>query len=448
MTAQIKYLLFKGLAKKEEILFKSFLNLAKNDLAYQIVVLKANQVDADDPDIVILDELYELQDDEQKLADLPTVLVGDDHRKDDDNYITRPVQWSEFKHAITSLEISVEIEQNSENDVRVLPEDIQLAINDEDSVTEDSESLSATSEEPGFSDEGDYEYELDKLSVDYHSFTNSDYIKVVDDVKQFKDVGEIKSDEPVILVSDDESASVNSVLVLETNSMDAWEISESDFSVSQIVEGAENKQNSHSNDFDEPETEEVILEQRAGFAINRDDEFWTEDNEIIVDNETLMFVKPEREMVYSEIEPGKWPGLIQRGPLSKAPLATDWRPTEGLNVYPLSSLLWVHTLINATSDLDSPFDDDAEYQLESWPHFDLLELDNVLLKLCTMLFVRPESVSSLASKSGYARSTIRGLMNACYQLGILKLPEQISGEQTRMSNSDEGMLGKIKDVFR
>jgi hypothetical protein len=65
-----------------------------------------------------------------------------------------------------------------------------------------------------------------------------------------------------------------------------------------------------------------------------------------------------------------------------------------------------------------------------------------------MLFVRPESVSSLATKSGYGRSTIRGLMNACYRMDFLKLPAQITGEQAMVSTNDEGMLGKIKDVFR
>lgn len=444
MITQIKYLLFKGLSKKEEILFKSFLNLAKNDLSYQVVVLKANQIDADDPDIVIMDEFYELTEGEEELADLPTVIVGDDHRKNEDNYVTRPVQWSEFKHAIIGL--NIETEEDSESIARVLPEDFQLIIADDD--TEDEFSAGEEEADKSFSDEGEYEYELDKLSVDYHSFTNSDYIKVVDDVKQFKEISQLNPDEPVILVTDDESASANSVLVLETNTVDAWEISESDFSVPDISDAGDTRRRPLGNGFDEPETEEIVLDRRVGFPIHREDEFWVEDNEIIANNETLMYVKPAREMVYSDIEPGKWPGLIQRGQLAKAPLAEDWRPDEHLTMYPLKSLLWVHTLVNATSELDTKFNDDTQYQLETWPSFDLLELDNVLLKLCTMLFVRPESVSSLAAKSGYGRSTIRGLMNACYQMGYLKLPAQITGEQAMMPSSEEGMLGKIKDVFR
>ncbi len=443
VTTQIKYLLFKGLAKKEEILFKSFLNLAKNDLDYQIVALKSSQVEADDPDIVIVDETYSFEDHESALRLLPTVVVGDDHQNNDDCYVTRPVQWSEFKNAITSLDIQVE---DTEKEVeRILPEEVRMVIADGESVSESgSEQSEGSASEVLYSDEGEYEYELDKLTVDYHSFTNSDYIKVVDDVRQFHDKDEVVPDEPVILVTDDESASANSVLVIETNSMDAWELSESDFSSTQIIDRV-----AGGSDFEEPPTEEVVLEQRAGFPIERGDEFWLEDGEIIANNLTFMFVKPQREMVYSQMEPGRWPELMQRGALSKAPLADDWRPQEELTAYPLSSLKWVHTLVNATSDLDTSFDDDAEYQLESWPQFNLLELDNVLLKLCTMLYVRPESVASLANKSGYGRSTIRGLMNACHQMGCLKLPSQITGEQmVAATSAEEGMLGKIKDVFR
>lgn len=442
MTTQIKYLLFKGLAKKEEILFKSFLNLAKNDLDYQVVVLKSSQVLVDDPDIVIVDEAYDFSDQELSLKTLPTVMVGNDHRNDQDCYVTRPVQWSEFKHAIINLQIGVEVDENHVE--RILPDAVRMVIADADASSDEGFIANSDKPEKPFSDEGDYEFELDKLSANYHSFTNSDYIKVVDDVRQFHENSEAYPDEAVILITDDESASANSVLVLETNTMDVWDLTRSDFSSSQIIDQA-----ALAGVLEEPPAEEVVLEQRAGFEIYRDDEFWLEDAEIIADNRTLMFIKSQREMVYSEYDPGNWPQLIQRGALSKAPLDDEWRPQSNLTAYPISSLLWVHSLVNATSELDTPFDDDVKYQLESWPQFNLLELDNVLLKLCTMLFVRPESVAGLARKSGYGRSTIRGLMNACLQLGYLKLPEEITGEKMVAANTaDEGMLGKIKDVFR
>lgn len=442
MNDQIKYLQFKGIVKKEEILFKSFLNLIKNELVYQIVVLKGTEAESNSPDILIIDENHTLGEPELELADLPRITVGDDHGSDDPRYITRPVQWSEFKQSLILLEMQ------SQNEVetveRVLPGDVELDIPDEPELNEEA-SASDLEKEEGFSDEGEYEYELDRMSVDYHSFTNSDYVKVVDDVKQFKQPDETAVLEPVILVTDDESSSVNSVLVIETNSVDAWDFSESEYSISKNIN---EKEEELDWEFQESGDEEIVLDKRAGFDVNPEEKYWLEDNEIIIDNKSLLYIKTAREMVYSYTEPGRWPAMLQRRALSKVPLGNDWRPHSGLGVYPVSSLIWVNTLINETENLFDDLDEDAEYLLERWPRFDLLELDNVLLKLCTMLFVRPESVSSLAEKSGYGRSTIRGLVNACYEMGHLKTPEEIDVDKLAPISNDEGMLGRIKDVFR
>ena len=99
MSAQIKYLIFKGIEKKEQILFKSFINLAKNELSYQVVILKPDAPGSDVPGIMIMDEAYKLDDQEQNLADLPTILIGNDS-EDAANYIKRPAQWSDFKNCI------------------------------------------------------------------------------------------------------------------------------------------------------------------------------------------------------------------------------------------------------------------------------------------------------------------------------------------------------------
>ena len=443
MTVQIKYLAFKGISKKEEILFKSFLNLAKNDLDYKLVVLKSGQLDVDVPDIVIMDENHEFKESEKSLLELPKVVVGSDLESDAPDYISRPVQWSEFKYAITSLKVDL-TEQSTKSTARVLPTEVKLAISDveEKSLSENNSTSEIEDPTQEYSAEGDYEYELDKMSIDYHSFTNSDYIKVVDDVKQFNEGNSVGINTPVILMTDDESASANSVLVLETNSMDAWDFNPSELSLSEFDEKASRAE------FDEPVTQEIELKQRAGFEVHSDEEYWLEDNEIIIDNRSFLFIKTARKMVYSAIEPGRWPSIMQRGSLFKIPLERNWRPHDGLNVYPLSCLLWVNTLINQTSSLNSDLRENQKYMLARWPNFDLLELDNVLLKLCTMLFVQAESVASLASKSGYARSTIRGLMNACDQMGYLVTPDQVVVEKMAPVTNEEGMLGKIKDVFR
>jgi hypothetical protein len=429
MTVQIKYLVFKGIAKKEQILFKSFLNLAKNELPYQVVILKSKQLDSSQPDIVIMDEAYVLEGSEASMLDLPSMVVGDDRNREHVGYLSRPIQWSEFKLALINLNVEVRVEGDDAG--RLLPEHTMRFVIEEisDSVAEAKQSPSSKptiSDESGY--ESDYEGELDKLSADCNTYTNREYINVVDAVAQCKEEQAGQSQGSVALMSDDESSSSSAALVLETPSMDVWDDNELEFSESSI--------------------DRVVLHERAGFKISPVDEYWTEDNEIIVDNESFLFIKPVRKMVYSDIEPGRWSVIIARQQMTKVPLHNDWQPAQGLNVYPMSSFIWVNTMVCEAKELFSELDEDTDYLLERWPHFTLLELDNVLLKLCTMLFVRPESLQSLSAKSGYGRSTIIGLMNACYKLGYLKLPEDIGVDKLGPPSNNESVLGKFKEVFR
>jgi hypothetical protein len=358
---------------------------------------------------VILDEAYVLEGSEASMLGLPSMVVGDDRNKEQVGYLSRPVQWSEFKLALTKLNAEVIFEGDAAE--RLLPEYSMRFVIEEvaDSVAEAKQSSRPKST---FSNEGDYEGELVRLSADDNTYTNSESIKVVDDVALFKEEQASQSQGPVVLMSDDDSDSES------------------------------------SSEFSESTTDTVVLHERVGLKISSVDEYWTEDNEIIVDNESFLFIKPAREMVYSDIEPGKWAMIIASQQMTKMPLRDDWQPAQGLNAYPLSSFIWVNTIVCEHKNLLSELDQDTEYLLERWPHFTLLELDNVLLKLCTMLFVRPESLQSLSAKSGYARSTIIGLMNACYKLGYLKLPENIDVDKFAPASNDEGMLGKFKDVFR
>ncbi|MFT5137537.1 MAG: hypothetical protein ACI9XU_001455 [Arenicella sp.] len=443
MIAQIKYLVFKGIAKKEQILFKSFLNLAKNELPYIVVILKSKQLNPDEPNIVIMDEAYVLKESEASMIGLPSIVVGEDRSKDQIGYLSRPVQWSEFKLAMTNLDSQVMAEGDRAE--RVLPEyAMPFVIQEEAGSVAEIEQSSAPKSE--FSDDSGSEHGLDTMSADYHTSTNSEYIKVVDDVRYFNedDAGLSDSHGAVVLVSDYESSSNSGFLVIETPSMDAWDFNEAEFNVSSVVE---DEHSENSSEFSELTSDNQVLNERAGFEISSDDEYWTEDNEIIVDNESFLFIKPAREMVYSDIEPGRWPSTIQSKKMTKVPLLDDWHPGEGLKGYPLSSFIWANTMVGENKKLSNELDESTEYLLERWPHFTLLELDNVLLKLCTMLFVRPESLQSLAVKSGYGRSTIIGLMNASYKLGYLKLPDNIDVDKMAHASHDAGMLGKIKDVF-
>ena len=105
-------------------------------------------------------------------------------------------------------------------------------------------------------------------------------------------------------------------------------------------------------------------------------------------------------------------------------------------------------MANKGKSLLPGLDHQTEYILEKWPHFDLIELDNMLLKLCTMLYVKPESPYSLMQKSGYSRTIVFGFVNACQEADILREAEEFNLEKFSEMNADEGMFGKIKDVFR
>ena len=65
-------------------------------------------------------------------------------------------------------------EESGEEEDRVLGGEFEFAIADMD----EEQTSDETPKEPEYAEADDYEYELDKLSVDYHSFTNSEYMKV------------------------------------------------------------------------------------------------------------------------------------------------------------------------------------------------------------------------------------------------------------------------------
>ena len=433
MSTQTKYLAFKGIDKKEQILFKSFLNLAKNELAFKVIVLNGESNDTNSPDLIIKDDAFIYTDQEAGLESLPTIYIGRESR-DQTAHICRPAQWSDFKSALAELNMDAVREQQEVE--RLLPSEVELAI---------GEMKSSSIQVQDNDDEGDddYEYELEKLSVDYHSFTSSDYVKVVDDVEEFRDQGALSTNEPIILVTDDESASQNSVLVIETDAMDAWDFSESEISVNEIAEKVAEKE---SDTF--YEKREVVLNKKVGIEVMLDEEYWLDDNEIIVDHQSILFFKPKRTMVYSSLEPARWAQYLQRGGLSKLPMQDDWRPDASLSAYPMSSFYWVHTLITETQNLPNDWDSSTELMLHKWPAFNLVQMDNILLKLCTMLFVRPETVKSLAQKTGYGRSTIVGLINACDSVGLVSLASDVPDELIVKESHSESMFGRIRDVFR
>ena len=473
MSDHIEYLSFKGIEKKEQILFKSFLNLAKNDLAYQIIVLKANDAEDHKPGIVIIDENYS-PNDQDDFSNVQSIIVGSDLQKQSDSYIVRPAQWSDFKSALSKLtivgadgplvdsvvpeEVGIELEQSdSENTEFASVSDYATVsgLDEEEQSISIEEYSEDGSFEEGNSEEASFETidELDEVSAGFGDVTSDDQLKIADNVIEYNnnEDPEEGNGDAFILRSDDESGSVNSVLVIETNSLDAWDFNELELEANAAGESASDNFSKFKKamgvDEDTEEVSESDIPTRSGNHIGLDEEYWTERNEIIANGESFLYFMPDQNLVYSTLEPGKWPPILKRHELSKSKIADDWTPEPEMKPYPLDTFRWTHILVTDTEELYDALDEEGEYMLESWPSFDLLELDNILLKLCAMLFVRPETMASLANKSGYGLSTVCGLMNACHEFGLLKIPSEISSGPVA-SDNEEGMLGKIRDAFR
>ena len=439
MSIETKYLVFKGVDKKEQILFKSFLNLAKNELEYQVVILKEGKKHTENPDIVILDAAYQFTEEEASMANLPTIKVGKEPI-DAPGYIVRPVQWSDFKTQLNRL--GIDAVSDARHIESPLPQKMEFVIAEmgEPSASADP-GLNTSESEPA----NKYEYELDNLSIDYHSVTNSEFDKAAEDVKGFvaEPVGTAPS--AVVLVTDEESGSENSVLIIETNSLDAWGEADTDFEEHSVNVGDGLSESSYVDD----EREEVLTRLlESGEEIVPGEVFWNTDGEIYSDREPLMYVKPSRDLVYSKFEPGKWTAALRNKTITKLPLSDDWRPVSELTAYPLSRLNWANTIATKSARLLPDLDAKTDYILEKWPCFELLELDNMLLKLSTMIYVKAESPHSLLQKSGYSRTVVYGFINACHELGILFPADEFDLEQYSQLDTEESMFGKIKDVFR
>jgi len=461
VKSEIKYLDFKGVEKKEQILFKSYLNLAKNELDYQVIVLNSKHSTDDVPDLLIVDADYDFTDAEVDLKALPAIVVGDDIDSEQSSYISRPVQWSDFKTALASLSFGQEQEQENEEGnegLRLLPDDMEFAIADMDEESSETK-VEPDSTEVEYVDE--YDYELGAMSVDYHSITNSEYVKVVEDVHDFNEVVEQEEEEvespqtqAVVLVTNEESTSSNSVLVIETDSLDAWDIDsveEEGLSKSQGSDDGDEEieQEISENEIENARRQAIYKKLESGEKITVKDEYWTSDGEVYCDAEPLFIIQSDEKLIHSAKEPAKWGGAMRNRELIKVPLDDDWSRNTKLKTYPMSRLVWANSMAINYRSLIQGVELNGMYMLERWPHFDVLELDNMLLKLCTLLFIGPESPQSLMKKTGYSRSVVYALVNACHEEGILRDAEEIESQQPKhIPQQEESMLGKIKDVFR
>ena len=442
MTDSSKTIIFRGLEKKEEILFKSFLNLVKNDLTCELELIKDPNALLDEADYLIADSDYQLSEEEETMAPLPTLRVGADAAQEAADYLVRPVQWSDFKEGLIALELAGIVEPSTDEG-RLLPTDFSLEAPDAD---DQGSLIDKEDETQSFVEATAYNFELDKMTVDDNSFTNSEYVKAAaDDVKGFHQ--EDGSPQAVMLMSDDESANSNSVLVIETNSLDAWDMDDSEFDELHS-HSVETPSELELPDLSTRERKVAKTKLATGTAVESYAEMWMTEQEVMAGPQTLLVVRPGERKVYSAKEPGRWIVSMRKKELTSVPLADNWKATDDLKAYPLERLIWINALVGRHDHLDDEMSDNQEVMLLKWPHFELLELDNALLKMTTMLFVAPESAYSLMQKTGEGRAVVYGMLNACKELDLLASESQIRKITARKNDDESGVFGKLKDAFR
>lgn len=486
MSKKTLYIQFLSISKKEQVLFKSFFNLAKFDFSWDFEILSAADPDLDARvSLFIVDEGHEWDSANSSPSSIPTIVVGGKEVGAHEQlaYLSRPIQWTEFKNCLANLDFSavaspqvaaadqdVKIQESAIAEVESLDLDAVLAdtpatgekeassqavkegpaasdaassisnlvkdlhigddqtIEDESKVSfeeadaevafdddaadngtwaiklDETESISLNSETQEQKPSVRIDLELDQLSSDYLSISQSEMVRVVDDVRQFYHEQPEDEDlpvEPVILITDEESSVASSVLILETDASEVWDSDELD---SEIVA------DSIAVFEDQP------VKKREGVPLRKDDVFWREANELIANNRPLLFVKPQRQMVYSRFSPGEWLKAYLESELSTLPLKSDWRPKIGLKHFPTSYLIWIDIMGRQNERLSRSIDTSSPYLLTQWPSFDLIYQNNDLLKAATRLFLRPTLLSKFVeSVDPEQKRLITGFINACYK---------------------------------
>ncbi len=484
-SASTKTFAFIGVAKREQIILCSFFNLVKHELPWTI----AEAIDVDvtaetwpaalqELDFLVVDFNAEDWTDYNGTVEQPVIGIGTADRALERVFeLGHPVQWTDFRAAVRALEFkdikklpredsvlelvdeigestfaSFDEEDSFRPAETGLPKDLQLRLEDDEMLDKELARVQIDGQALG-ERLNDYEYHFEEISVGSSSFTNSEHIKVVDDVRDYETSKSDGNLDPVVLMTDDESASINSVLIVETNTLEAWDTTESlhddeEFfrqSAERAVSNVKQRRTldtilARSSDSTKP-----ISNADEGREVARGEEYWLEDAEILADQHSLLFIKAERRTVYSVIEPSRWPLAMRDKVITKAVLSPDWRPKSNMRSYPIDRLMWVNDFVTLTNKLIDSLDLNHAYALLKWPPFDLLEMDNRLLKLATKMLIKGGTVADLATKVGCEPSIVCGFINACYRAGYIINRSDLTPDRV---GGGEGVLGMIKDAFR
>jgi hypothetical protein len=210
---------------------------------------------------------------------------------------------------------------------------------------------------------------------------------------------------------------IEDTVIIETDFIDAWTIS------------IEAELNSVSQSLNEMKRGPLAREPvskiqpvlRQGVRVPSGIRFWEGDAEILLGGAPLFLIDETGQRLYSDSPIREWTKILRERNLVRRDLSEGWYVDPSVKSSPLPWFLWCSAQARSKGRLLSKIDPGQEYLLEKWPNFELIRNDNQSLRLCALLFSRPESVKSLVAKSEIKGRKVVAFMNACYLLGLVKM---------------------------
>ena len=453
--------MFRGIPKREEILLRSFLNLVDSDFDCRV---EADGGDYD-ADVVVLDEsvLKDVLPDAGD--DISYIVLGSNGPYPDMAYVSRPLHWSAFtrvfEEAISSVvapeqsptetesqadkrsdmdefidgpaapdtdtEVGVEktTDQTVPIELEIPPSELEMPEmpheneSEQDTVPADLSSLEVVGGEPGES--------VLPPGVLSRNDADSTRAEGVAGAAGTKPEGSEETGNTIDLKlseNDDEilpvrgaGKAIEDTVIIETDFIDAWTIS---------IEAELNSVSQSLNEMKRgPLAREPVQKiqpvPRQGVRVPSGIRFWEGDAEILLGGAPLFLIDETGQRLYSDSPIREWTKILRERNLIRRDLSEGWYVDPSVKSSPLPWFLWCSAQARSKGRLLSKIDPGQEYLLEKWPNFELIRNDNQSLRLCALLFSRPESVKSLVAKSEIKGRKVVAFMNACYLLGLIKM---------------------------
>ena len=501
MSAELKILKFVGVDKKEQVLLKSFLNLARDELEFDL------QIDENhaSPDVIVIDEEHS-QTAEDFASTALKIIIGNNSNDASDSYIHRPLQWSRFKSVLDKLdEVQQQpVTQNQQqqpvvpptpapavqpaNDIQddtpkqpEMPEDLgvgqwsleqsqeealiekpieqkaeEIVVQEQPTVAQEEEPEvveffpgTKEHEESQFSENvGEWELEVsvqaEVTPIEQHS---SEEVSVPE-----AEVGQLYALNDDALESPSEFLDNIEEMVIETDKVDEWEeksaTSDTELSESESFTSEEKTGEAKLDSL--LEKEKASQEELLGQPLDNKIEFWSGDTEVLVNNHPVFVVMTKRGKVYTEYEPHKWYKIFSSGGMRQRKLDNKWKPYGRLQNYPIEWFVWCAHITRSKGVLSEGINKKDLFLLEKWPDFSLIQNDNNLLKLCSLAFANPESPRTLVMQSKLRARVIVGFINACHAIGLLSAhgSEEGADAKNARNNNQASSMTWFKGLFK